>query len=374
MIGTVILKPTKLCNADCSYCCAPPDGAGMWDLNRFRRYFDRLAPALSPSPVVLWHGGEPMLLGPEFYERALEYARSKVPGVRFSMQTNLLLYSTARWQRIFVDVFGGSFSTSFDPDGERRSLKGDTQAYQTRFLRKLDEVLADGLRPLVIGTYNQATIHLAESVYEKSLSYGEKAFSIRINYMHPTGRIAGLGGLIQPRHYGGALTAIYDRWIKEMPNFDITPLDLMVKRVVGLDSDRCPWTKSCGGRFLSIEPNGDAYNCGEYADLGDRRQCFGNLEKQSVEEMLRSPPAVMIRRRRVSVPLECQTCRHFEQCEGGCSRDSALFGNGVLGKFHYCGAWMMIFDRIKESIASGEADSLLKRYGVDPSWARRRVA
>ena len=45
--SVVIAKPTKSCNADCSYCSAPPDGAGQWSLEDFKTIVDRLQGNLS---------------------------------------------------------------------------------------------------------------------------------------------------------------------------------------------------------------------------------------------------------------------------------------------------------------------------------------
>jgi hypothetical protein len=54
-------------------------------------------------------------------------------------------------------------------------------------------------------------------------------------------------------------------------------------------------------------------------------------------------------------------------------RDSVLYGKGLGGKFHYCASWMMVFDRIKRSVASGEADAAIEKYGQDPVSVRRRL-
>lgn len=50
----------------------------------------------------------------------------------------------------------------------------------------------------------------------------------------------------------------------------------------------------------------------------------------------------------------------------GCARDSALYNNGLYGKFHYCQTWKMVFSRIKESILLGQADNIIEKYGQNP--------
>lgn len=363
MLGTVILKPTKFCNADCAYCSAPPDGHGRWSFDHFKRLMDNLAPYLAERAMLLWHGGEPMLMGPDFYWKAYEYATSLKPEIHFAIQTNILLYESQRWKSVFSDVMAGAISTSFDPDGTRRTLKGNAEAYNARFWRKLDAVMADGFKPLVIGTYDEASAPLAMKMYETSISYGHYAFDLRVNYAYPAGRSAGTGAAITPDTYADTLLALYERWMADAPGILITPLDQMLRKVLGEEVSRCPWTKTCGGRFLSVEPNGDAYNCGEFSDMGEAYR-FGNAFEQPVSELLASVPARIIRRRGRSLPTDCQTCRHYHECEGGCARDSALYGNGVLGKYYYCASWKRVFDRIKDSVSTGEAFPLMNSIGL----------
>lgn len=379
MISTVIAKPTKLCNADCLYCSTPPDGKGKWRLEDFKRYFDAVAPRLAGQAVWLWHGGEPMLMGPEFYWKAYEHARQSHPQIRFSMQSNILGYSTARWKEILESVFKRSISSSYDPDELNRTMKGSATRFHRVFFEKLELMLADGFKPSIIGTYTEESAALGLRLYEKSLAKGDQAFSLRFNYRYPVGRSFGEGEAIKPSTYGRMLLEVYDRWIKDNPPFMITPLDEMLGKVIGTEGSRCPWTNSCGGRFISIDPDGSVYNCAEFGSLGqslvEEGQAdpykYGNLKDQGVDALLASPAAMDMRRRRVDLPMDCKSCRHFNECEGGCARDAALYGRGLGGKFYYCESWMMVFDRIKESVMSGEADAVIRdKFKRDPALIR----
>lgn len=383
MISTVIAKPTKLCNADCQYCSTPPDGSQKWTLDDFKRYFDAVAPRLTGQAVWLWHGGEPMLMGPEFYHRAYEHAVSVHPQIRFSMQSNILAYSTARWKETLETVFKRSLSTSYDPDELNRTVKGSPERFHKVFFQKLEMMINDGFRPSVIGTYDESSARLGVELYERSKAQGERAFSLRFNYRYPVGRVYGEGEAISPKAYGEMLLEVYNRWIQDNPPFMITPLDEMLGKVLGTEGSRCPWTNSCGGRFLSIDPDGSAYNCAEFGSLGASLReegladpyAYGNLNEHTVDQLLASPAAMDMRRRRVNTPASCKSCRHFEQCEGGCARDSALYGRGMGGKFYYCESWIMVFDRIKESVMTGEADAVIReKFKRDPAVARAALS
>lgn len=395
MIYTVIAKPTKDCNADCTYCASPPDRAEKWSLDEFKTIFERLAPQLAEEAVIIWHGGEPMLMGPQFYVDAYAYAQTLKPNIKFSMQSNLLLYNKKEWKDVFDNIMEKRLSTSFDPDEQFRTINGSTARYSRQFHKKIKEILRDGYRPLVIGTYTEETAHLANEMYSKSAAYGDKAFDVRFNYRYPAGREAGMGVAIEPKTYGEMLIGLYDRWIKDAPDFSITPLDQMLKKCLGISMGQCPWTRKCGGRFLSIEPNGDAYNCGEFADTENPAYRYGNFKegwiangkKESIvgfvrkpkegtvfiDEIMSSHAAKLMKRRVYDLPVSCTECRHFQECEGGCMRDAELFDRGLGGKFFYCQSWIMVFDRIKESILNGEADRLLINFGEDPEEARRYV-
>lgn len=374
-VSTVIIKPTKMCNAECTYCAAPPEvnGGEKWSIDDFKRIFDNIHPYLTEKAVLIWHGGEPMLMGPDFYWKAWEYARSVKPEIVFSMQTNILGYDSRRWKDVFTDVMQTRISTSFDPDEQFRVYKGSTSLYTRIFYDRLEKMIEDNIIPKVIGTYSEETAHLSEMMYDKAASYGDKAFNLRFNYRYPAGRDSGKGELITPDTYGKMITKLYNRWIQELPSFTITPLDEMLKKTIGLEAKRCPWTRECGGHFFGIEPNGDVYNCSEFADLDDPEYCFGNAFSMTGDELLKSRAATLIRRRRVNVPSDCLTCRHFEECEGGCMRDSVLYGRGLGGKFYYCWSWKMTFDRIKESIRTGEADGAIVKYGYDPENVRKQA-
>lgn len=394
MIYTVIAKPTKACNADCSYCSSPPDDASSWSLSDFKYIFDRISNELAESCHWIWHGGEPMLQGPQFYRDAYEYAIQKKPHIKFSMQTNILLYKTKLWKDVFSRIFEGRISTSFDPDVTQRTIKGNAEKYEHQFRRKLDEVTSDGFEPLVISVFKEENAYKMLDMYNWAMSSRGKTFHLRYNYQYPAGRANGHGEIISPKTYANNLLAIYEKWIVDRPPFDVVPMSQMLLKVIGKDVDQCPWTNSCGGKFISIEPNGDLYNCGDFADLGEERFRFGNIrdltlsgaKKENVIGFVRrsseaefssaifnTPAAVSMIQRRVNLPGDCFTCRHYAECQGGCMRDSELYGRGLGGKFFYCESWKMVFDRLKESIKTGEADGILSDMGHDPDECKSYV-
>ena len=387
MISVIIAKPTKDCNADCSYCSSPPEGAWRWGDRELEAFFQALAGHTAPRSTLIWHGGEPLLMGPDFFRKARALADTYTPGMMFSVQTNLLLYKSSRWKDVFQSIFQGSVSTSYDPDELQRTIKGDPARYTKQFFSKLDEVTKDGFRPMVIGTFSESTATLMPTLYEQALAANGR-YDIRLNYCSPVGREQGSGLVIDPVTYGNGLVEIYRRWIDEMPNFSVTPLDQMLRKTLGDATEQCPWTRQCGGQFLGVMPNGDVYNCGEFSDL-DESWRYGNILKGTyhppgmpqnmvakaepikiIPSMLSSEPARQIKRRVHDHPIECTKCPHFNECQGGCVRDVVLYDRGIGGKYMYCASWTLVFDAIKASILDGSADRMIKRYGFCPDQSR----
>lgn len=387
-LQVIIAKPTKDCNADCSYCSSPPDSEQQWTFDKFKEIANILFPKLSKESIWIWHGGEPMLLGTEFYKKCWEYTenlnKKYDKNLSFSMQTNLLLYNR-KWKPVFRDIFKGSVSTSFDPDQKYRTLNGKTESYTRLFNKRLNEFLEDGFNPMVVSTFDEDSITYADEIYKKSLQ-SNNPFHIRFNYRYPAGRANGENlELISPKTYGEMLVRQYNRWIRDKPGFSITPLDQMLDITIGEGRSRCPWTRSCNGQFLGIEPNGDLYNCPDFADLGDESFKFGNIFNLTVnkdavfeirtkkekfyEEIHKTTASRAHKRRMLNLPKDCYSCEHFKECQGGCMRDSVLYNRGLGGKFYYCESWKMVFKRIKESIISGEAKGIIEHLDYDYSEA-----
>ena len=363
-LRVAIVKPTLRCNADCPYCCSPPESAESagWDVDRLdavaRFLAERTAGGATLS--VIWHGGEPMLQGVAWYRRAHErFARAfRATGrgcdaFEFSMQTNLLRYGP-RWRDAFLDptLFGGRISTSFEPGGTRTVL-GSPERYSRLFWLRFNAALDDGLPGYVIATLTEPVLGrcVAHALYDAALARFRargRGFGIRLNYAVPTGRGACAAPprpLIAPRAYADIVLEIGERWVADGCPFDVIPLVPMAQAKTGR-TGTCPWTEACGGRFIAIEPSGALYNCSDFADLRDPRWSFGNVFAHAPDvEPLASVAARAHRRRPAQLDAQCRACSHLPACRGGCHRDAVLFdpASGVGGHFPYCEAWTAIF-------------------------------
>lgn len=368
MISTVIAKPTRECNASCSYCSAPPESGEHWSFYDFQRYFDRVKPALSDNCNWIWHGGEPTLLPPSFYVACHDYAKRHLPGIRFCIQSNLLNYSSKRWKKVFHTIFGGRVSTSFDPSSEERILSGSSELYTKTFKARLQQVICDGMKPLVITVIGKDDSSLVREYAYAAID--ENLIDIRLNYMYPAGRAFNEDSIITPDDYGDLLIDVFDKWIDAGGRNEFVPVSQMLDAVTRRHVNRCPWTRDCASGFLSITPIGDVYTCGTLTDLGDESLKYGNLNdigddplelQYGIHRLLASEAATTVRARKYKLPKDCLACEHFQECQGGCQRDAALYGRGLGGKYYYCGSWKKVFSHIKHRINAGHLNDVISR-------------
>ena len=144
-MATVIFKPTEACNSRCIYCEVVKKTRGPKRMTFktlevfFRRVNEYLLELPQEEMEIIWHGGEPLLLGPGYFERALHFQEKHCAGtagrIEHSLQSNLTLLS-----REFLDPLRKlgitNLGSSYDPIGNIRGLglKRDWRAYNRGFL------------------------------------------------------------------------------------------------------------------------------------------------------------------------------------------------------------------------------------------------
>src|SRR5215468_9294293 len=128
----LLAKPTgAVCNLDCTYCfflskemLYPGSSFRMAD-DLLERYLRQLieAHAAAPEVVVAWQGGEPTMMGLDFFRRAVELAETvRRPGQRIvhTIQTNGTLL-TDEWGAFFAEH---AFLVGISIDGPREIHDG----------------------------------------------------------------------------------------------------------------------------------------------------------------------------------------------------------------------------------------------------------
>lgn len=361
-MATIIIKPIKQCNACCRHCSVDKNNSTrmkVGDVVKIVKNLQKLDGQASETEFI-WHGGEPMLMGPEFYWEVQDSLNKEFPDFKFkhSMQSNLLLYNSSKWKDVFRDVFNNwCVSSSYDFFSSFRQVAiGD---YYEKWVKKAQAFQKDsGGRPLyVITVLSKENV---EKVIEICQLAKELNLRIKLNHLYETGNGALLKHLcISPFEYGEALKRAFKFWVDSNFGFEFVQGLFFANKAISNDGDLmpCPHMNRCVGHIYGVEPNGDFYNCSEAADLKLNR--FGNLLAGEViyENIARMKSA------EAQIPAECIECG---LCQGGCKKQKYEHTGILAGKTPYCETWKTMYAVVREALV-GEKLKMFREV-VEKTW------
>jgi uncharacterized protein len=351
----VFAKPVgAACNLECRYCYYLKKQELYPGGESFRMSDDVLEAYIvqtieaSPGEGVsfLWHGGEPTLLGLDYFRRIVALQRKHRPRDRRivnGIQTNGTLLDE-EWCRFFAEE-GFAVGLSLDgpqpvhdryrvAKGENATYRGVMQAYK---LLRRHRVLCDLL----------CVVH-AENVKQPIPLY---RFFKEIKAEH-----LGFLPLVEPQP--DAPGGVSDRTVpaEALGEFLCTIFDEWVRRDVGRlrvqifaealstaweGPTLCIFRKTCGDLPV-VEHNGDFFSCDHFVDPEHR---VGNLLKTPLSELIDHPAQQAFGQAKWdALPRTCRECEVLSMCHGGCPKDRILATpDGEAGLNYLCAGFKRFF-------------------------------
>jgi len=351
----IMAKPTgAICNLDCHYCyylkkelLYPESKSFRMPDDILERYIVQHIEA-SPSPVVdfAWHGGEPTILGLEYFERVVELQQKHCPPgrqVRNGMQTNGILVDEG-WCRFFARE---GFSIGLSLDGppelhdEFRVTKGQkpTHAQVVRAFRMLK---AHGVPCDVLCVVHAGNVAHPTAIYRyfKSIGADHLQFIPLVEREGADGRVGNRS--VPSETLGTFLCTIFDEWIRnDVGKVTVQIFDEAARAGVGIEHALCIFRETCGD-VPALEHNGDLYSCDHYVDPEYR---LGNIHETSVASMIDSEEQRKFGRDKwTTLPRYCRECEVRAQCNGGCPKDRFIeTPDGEPGLNYLCAGYKKFF-------------------------------
>lgn len=280
-----IIKPVSLtCNLGCSYCYYGPLrefefryllGEKVLEMPKMTlRTLEELILAFSvcePLPEFIWHGGEPLLAGLDFFGKVITLQQeilSQKPFVN-SIQTNATLVDD-QWAEFFSTY---TFQVGVSLDGlpkmndiYRRYHSGNGTA--NRVISGIQSLQRYGINPSIICTVTKANVNYPLEVYAFLRSLGIK--KMKFSHLHERERLGELALMaVSPEEYADFLIAVMDAWVEENdPTIEITELRSLIQILTGGDEKGCIFSGVCD-RYLTIEYNGSVFLCDTIARPGE---------------------------------------------------------------------------------------------------------
>ena len=393
----VMTKPIgPLCNLDCSYCFYLDKEALFKEEDSRRMPFDVLETyiedyiASQPNDSVsfAWQGGEPTLLGVDYFRKVVELQKKHAKGKRIenAFQTNGTLLND-EWCAFFRKH---DFLIGLSIDGPRHLH--DAYRIDKRRKPSFDRVMT-GLGFL---KKRQVRFNTLTCVNRKNMKSGKEVYrflkSIGSQFMQfipiverkprkreesagfwlaqpPSGRMEEEDDLpvtawsVRPRYYGQFLCDIFDDWIvADVGKIYVQMFDTVLGKWLGVPGGLCIFQETCG-RAMAIEHTGDVYSCDHYV-YPDHK--IGNVMESSLGEMSRSRQQVKFGRdKRDSLPRMCRECDFRFACNGGCPKQRFMkTPDGEAGLNYLCEGYLKFY---RHSQAAMRTMARLYRMGRPPA-------
>lgn len=362
----VLAKPTgAICNLACSYCFFLAKEA-LYPGSRFRmsdevleNYIRQLIAAHRSSQVtVAWQGGEPTLMGIDFYKRAIELQEKyRKPGMVFenTMQTNGTLLDD-KWCRFFKEnnfLIGISIDGPCElHDAYRVDKKGNGTFDQV--MKGLRLLQKHGVEYNVLTTVNRVNADYPLEVYR---FLRDEAGTDWIQFIPVVERTNGgectiyqrgdtvSDHSVKPDQFGSFLIHIFDEWVRnDVGKVFVQTFEASARRWLGLPSGMCVFEETCG-IGLALEHNGDLYSCDH---LVEPDYLLGNIMKKEISELAASEKQYRFGQdKRDALPQVCRECNVLFACQGECPKNRFLTTSaGENGLNYLCKGWKAFFHHI----------------------------
>lgn len=354
---SLMVKPAgSVCNLGCRYCyyLSQPSGRrmGLELLETVLRSYAEACPG--PELNIVWHGGEPLLMGLDFFRQAVALER-RYAGERpvfNSLQTNGTLLSPA-WAAFFR---AHNFLVGLSIDGprdlhDRYRLDGSGKPSFERVIKGLQMLRDEGVTFNTLTTVNRASEGRGAEVYTFLKQQGSR--HMQFLPVLETGPAAAAS--VSAEGFGRFMADVFDCWVQEdVGRCYVQLFDAALAAWCGLPAGVCTLGRRCEGTAV-VEHNGDVYLCDHCADAVHR---LGNLLETPLRVLMDRPEVERFAAdKTAALPPRCRRCPWLPACNGECPQHRGPDGLNALceGYRHFFTHAAPALDRMRALLASGRA-------------------
>jgi uncharacterized protein len=402
----VMTKPGgAVCNLDCAYCFYLEKeklypGTSRWAMSpEVLESYVRQYIAAQPGREVhfAWQGGEPTLLGVDFFERVVALERRYAGGKQISntLQTNGVLLNDS-WGE-FLARNGFLVGLSIDGPREVHDRYRVDKGGKPTFDKVMSGLAVLKRHGVAFNTLTVVTSHSSRRPLEvyrflKEIGSGYMQFIPIVERTTPTPTADGLvliqpsfGGpaevtewSVEPTAFGDFLCRIFDEWVRHDAGRHFVQLfDVALEIWYGMAASLCVFGETCG-RGMAIEHTGDVYSCDHFVYPENK---LGNIMDVPLAEMAGSEQQRTFGAdKRDSLPRFCRECDVRFACNGECPKHRFLrTPDGEPGLNYLCAGYKAFFHHVEPymrfmvgELRAGRAPANVMRYARDAGLAATR--
>jgi uncharacterized protein len=369
----IMTKPSgPICNLDCKYCFYLEKENLYPDQQRWRMPDDVLENyvrqyiASQEVPVVsfAWQGGEPTLLGVDFFRRAVEFQKKYADAKRIenSLQTNGVLLDE-EWASFLAE---NRFLVGISIDGPRelhdhyRVDKGGHPTFD-KVIRGIDVLRQHRVEFNTLTVVQRHNSYYPVEVYRFLKQIGSRfmQFIPVVERMASSPTAEGLTLIsptsdqqaqvsewsVEPEQFGRFLCGIFDEWVrKDVGEYFVQAFDVALEAWYGVEPSLCVFRRTCG-QAMAMEHNGDLYSCDHYVYP---ENLLGNIMRDSLVELAGSDRQLRFGNDKLdTLPRYCRECDVRFACNGECPKHRFLQApDGESGLNYLCAGYKIFFHHI----------------------------
>ncbi len=346
-----IVSVTDHCPLSCDYCYVREKNTLVMDFEVLKQIIDLCAAKSSGSMTIIWHGGEPLTAGVEYFEKAFRYCQEiKSTKIIHKIQTSgtILNESWLSLMKEFHVRVGVSLDGPMELHNAHRRFRSGHGSFDTVYAN-VNTLVANGMTPGFILVVSKEHMGRAAEVFA---FFQEHGWDFSISQMSPVTQY-GCKEAPTDEEYLGFYSDLLRIYLRQTGKYiQIVPMmhhiiSVLSGRSVGL----CSNSKSCGLDYLAFAPDGSIYPCNRFVGVDD---CLlGHAQAiTSLDELREGQQFKGFVSRLDNTIEECTACRHLRYCYGGCPHEEFTRSGQLSSRVHQCAIYRKLFSIIQDELNS----------------------
>jgi uncharacterized protein len=352
----VFAKPIgSICNLDCHYCYylkkehLYPKGESFRMSDEILEEYIVQHINASPGPEIRfsWHGGEPTVLGLDYFRKIVALQNKHQPSNRRianGMQTNGVLLDEG-WCR-FLAAEGFAVGLSLDGPQEmhdRYRVTKDKKPTHQQTMRGYKLLQQHRVYTDILCVVNAQNVKFPTEVYRFFKQINAHYISFLPLVESQPGAEGGVSHITVPAEaWGVFLGTIFDEWRdQDIGQIKVQIFEEAARTAFNQEHSLCIFRPTCGD-IPVVEHNGDFYSCDHFVDA---EHCLGNIKETPLVELLESPAQRAFGKAKLeTLPRYCQECEVKVMCNGECPKNRFLqTPDGEAGLNYLCAGYKRFF-------------------------------
>jgi uncharacterized protein len=359
----VMAKPAgPRCNLSCDYCyyldkeavftAAHAPARPPWPMSDglLESYIaQRIESSHGPATHFEWHGGEPTLLGLDYFRLIRRIQARRLPHGRTltnGLQTNGILIDEAWADFLAHEGFSVGLSIDGPADLHDSHRKGpDGSPSHAKAMHAFGLLKERGVFCNLLCVLHADNAAEPERVYDFFKEAGAKYLQflpLVLRHGSPSGASGRAGEAASPEAIGDFLCTVFDMWIRcDVGRIVVQAFDEALRPLYGAPHALCVHRETCGDVAV-LESDGSFYACDHFVDSD---HLIGNLGERSLADLSSDQRMLAFgEAKRGSLPRVCRDCEVLASCNGGCPKDRfAVSAEGEGGLNYLCAAYKRFF-------------------------------